>query len=103
MIYNSVTMIIKKGKIEEFLVECQKIRPIVLAEFGCLMYDYTREIHSGSERQEPVNSDRITLYEKWESIESLNMHLNTQHMKEFVLRVAPMRENVIIRTGTEAF
>lgn len=103
MIYNCVTMIIKKGKMEEFLFECEKIRPLVLAEDGCLMYDYTREISSGSERQEPVKSDRITLYEKWESMEALNMHSDSLHMKEFVLRVAPMRESVVIRTGTEAF
>lgn len=96
-------MIIKKGKMDEFLVECRKIRPLVLAEKGCLMYDYTREITSGSVRQEPLNIDRITLYEKWESIEALNLHSDAPHMKEFVLRVAPMRESVVIRTGTEAF
>ena len=44
MIYSIVTMFIKDGKMEEFLDECKKIRPLVLAEEGCLMYDYTREI-----------------------------------------------------------
>ncbi len=103
MIYISVTMIIKKGKMEEFLVECQRIRPIVLAEPGCLMYDYTREMASGSEQQEAVDPNCITLYEKWESIETLNVHSEAPHMKEFVSRVSPMRESVVVRTGIEAF
>ena len=103
MIYSTVTMIIKKGKMDEFIAECKNIRPAVLAEKGCIMYDYTQEIDSGSNRQEPVNPDRITLYEKWESMAALDAHSATQHMLEFVSRVAPMRESVIIRTGTEAF
>ena len=45
MVYNCVTMIIKKGKMDEFLAECRKIRSLVLAEKGCLMYDYTQAIY----------------------------------------------------------
>ena len=74
MVYNCVTMIIKKGKMDEFLAECRKIRSLVLAEKGCLMYDYTREIETGSERQETIIQNRVTLYEKWESIEALDVH-----------------------------
>jgi len=103
MIYSVVTMIIKKGKMDVFLAECRKIRPLVLAEEGCLMYDYTREIDTGSDRQEPINSSRITLYEKWTSTEALDIHSGMPYMIEFVSRVAPMRQSVIIRTGIEAF
>jgi len=103
MVYSIVTMIIRQGKMDAFLAECRKIRPLVLAEDGCLMYDYTREIDTGSGRQEPVNPNRITLYEKWASREALDIHSGMPHMTEFVARVAPMRESVIIRTGTEAF
>jgi quinol monooxygenase YgiN len=103
MVYSIVTMMIKKGKMDAFLAECRKIRPIVMAENGCLMYDYTREIDTGSDRQEPVNPDRVTLYEKWASSEALDIHSAMPHMIEFVSRLAPMRESVIIRTGVEAF
>jgi quinol monooxygenase YgiN len=103
MVYCIVTMIIKNGKMDEFLAECRKIRPLVLAEKGCLMYDYTREIDTGSDRQEPINPDRITLYEKWASREALDIHSGMPYMIEFVSRVAPMRESVIMRTGIEAF
>ena len=102
MIYSIVTMIIKKGKMEEFLTECRKIRPLVLAEEGCLMYDYTREIDTDSNRQEPVNPDRITLYEKWATQEALDFHNSMDYMEEFGKRVALLRESVRIRTGVEA-
>jgi quinol monooxygenase YgiN len=103
MIYNVVTMMIKPGQMDAFLAECRKIRPLVLAEDGCLMYDYTREIDSGSDRQEPIDPNRVTLFEKWESLAALDTHSAAPHMTEFVARVAPMRESVVIRTGTEAF
>jgi quinol monooxygenase YgiN len=103
MINSIVTMIIKMGKMDEFLAECGKIRPLVLAEAGCLMYDYTREIETGSDRQEPLNPDRITLYEKWASSEALSLHDGMTYMSEFAARVAPLRESVTIRTGVEAF
>jgi quinol monooxygenase YgiN len=102
MIYSIVTMIIKKGRMDEFLVECRKIRPAVLTEKGCLMYDYTREIDTGSNRQEPVDPERITLYEKWASREALDLHSGMPYMEAFVAKVAPMRESVVIRTGVPA-
>jgi quinol monooxygenase YgiN len=103
MIYSVVTMMIKPGQMDAFLAECRKIRPLVLAEDGCLMYDYTREIDSGSDRQEAIDPNRVTLFEKWESLEALDTHSAAAHMTEFVARVAPMRASVVIRTGTEAF
>ena len=103
MIYSVVTMKIKPGQMDAFLAECRKIRPLVLAEDGCHMYDYTREIDSGSDRQEPIDPNRVTLFEKWEALAALETDSTTAHMTEFVARVAPMRVSVLIRTGTEAF
>ena len=82
MIYSVVTMMIKPGQMEAFLAECRKIRPLVLAEDGCRMYDYTREINSGSDRQEPIDPNRVTLFEKWESLEALDTHSAAPHMTD---------------------
>ena len=103
MIYSIVTMIIRDGMLEAFLEECKKIRPLVLAEEGCLMYDYTLEIRTDSPRQESVQKNRVTLYEKWTSMEALDKHSGMRHMEDFVGKVAPMRESVTIRTGVGAF
>ena len=55
------------------------------------MYDYTREIDSGSDRQEPIDPNRVTLFEKWASLAALDTHSAMPHMTEFVARVGPMR------------
>ncbi|NLT50488.1 MAG: antibiotic biosynthesis monooxygenase [Ignavibacteria bacterium] len=102
MIYSVVTMIIKPGEMEKFIEECKKIRPLVLSEKGCLMYDYTREIQF-DDGQEKINSNRITLYEKWESKEALENHNNMKYMYDFVQKVKTMRESVTVRIGEEVF
>ncbi len=103
MIYSIVTMIIKEGRMEDFLEECRKIRPLVLEEEGCLMYDYTREMNVEGERQEAYDENRITLYERWASQDALDLHSSMDYMDEFGGRVADMRASVTIRTGVEAF
>ncbi len=103
MVYLSVAMTIKNGRMEEFLEACRKVRPHVLAEEGCHMYDHTRDEVIEFIKGEPVRSDVVTLYEKWESKEALAAHLKTAHMAEFSATVADMREKVTIHTGREAY
>ena len=76
-----VTMDIKAGRMQEFLTVCETLRPEVLKEAGCLVYDYTREIPSPLASQEPIDANRITLLERWTSPEALKAHLETPHMK----------------------
>ena len=103
MIQVVVTMIIKEGKMEPFLNECKKLRPRVLAEKGCLGYEYFREIPSPLGNQEPVQKNRITLLERWESVEALKTHSSMPHMKEFLDRVKDLRESVSSRVLEPAF
>ena len=74
MVYVVVTMTIKDGGMEEFLELCGRLRPLVLAERGCIGYDYVREKNSLLPIQETVDRDRITLIERWESPEALAAH-----------------------------
>lgn len=103
MINLIVTMLIKDGKMDEFIAECVKIRPLVLAEQGCIAYAYMAEIPTAMTRQEPVNPLRITLVECWESLEALDAHSKTGHMLAFTSRVKDLRESVVIRVGQPAF
>lgn len=103
MIYSIVTMLIKPGMMDAFLEECRKLRPQVLTEEGCRMYDYVRELEVDSPRQEPYNENRITLYEKWVSQDALDLHSSMPYMAAFMAKAGPMRESVTIRSGTEAF
>jgi|SRR5471032_349057 len=100
MINIIVTMMIKEGQLNAFIAECAKVRPLVLEEKGCISYDYMAEIPTSMTRQEPVNANRITLIERWESLEAIDVHSQAKHMAEFVSNVKEMRENVVIRVGT---
>ena len=83
MIHIVVTMIVKSSRLPDFLAECEKLRPLVLAEPGCIEYVYTRDIASPLSIQEPLHANRITLIEKWNSLAALQVHMEQAHMKEF--------------------
>lgn len=88
---------------EEFLGLCEKLRPLVLGEKGCRGYDYTREIASPLSMQEPTDSNRITLVERWDSLEALRAHGEAPHMKEIGSKMKDLRSSVIARVGQSVF
>lgn len=92
-----VTMKIKEGRMPEFLALCRELRPLVLKEAGCLAYDYTREISSPLGIQEPIEPDRVTLLESWESLDALKAHMETPHMKAAGPKMKDLRSSVVAR------
>ena len=98
-----VTTIVKNGKMDAFLAECARVRPLVLAENGCHAYEFSRDIQSPLPIQEPVNPERVTLVEKWETMEALKAHLETPHMKAFGPKVKDLRESVSARVLEPVF
>ena len=103
MIHIIVTMIVKPSRLPDFLAECEKLRPLVLAESGCIEYVYTRDIASPLGIQEPLHANQITLIEKWDSLAALQVHMEQAHMKEFGPRIQAMRESVTARATQPAF
>ena len=97
MIYAIVTSDIVTGGMEEFLNACRVLRPQALAEEGCLGYEYTAEVQSTLDAQDPVDTNRVTLIEKWESLEALSAHGTQAHTKAFVKKVGQVRRKMTIR------
>jgi quinol monooxygenase YgiN len=97
MVHLVVTFIIKEGKMDEYLAEVKKLRAQVLAEKGCVEYNFLREFPSGLDIQEEVNPNRITLVEKWESPEALAAHGASPHMKDFGLRAGGLQASASAR------
>jgi quinol monooxygenase YgiN len=93
MLHVVVTMRIKQGRMEEFLAACKELRPLVLGEPGCLAYDYTRDVPSPFDAQPRTEPDRITLLERWESLDALRAHLATPHMKAAGAKMKDLRES----------
>jgi quinol monooxygenase YgiN len=103
MIYVVVTMTIEDGRMDEFLALCGQLRPLVLAERGCIGYDYAREKDSLLAIQEAVDRNRITLVERWESPEALAAHGASPHMKAFGPKLAALRAKVSARVAETVF
>jgi quinol monooxygenase YgiN len=99
MVHVIVTFIIKDGMMDQYLAGVRKLRPLVLAEKGCVEYTYVKEIQSSLGIQEPVQENRLTLIEKWESLEALELHGKSPHMIEYTKILSPMRVSVSARAA----
>jgi quinol monooxygenase YgiN len=97
MLHLVVTMIIKEGRMAEFQEVCRWLRPQVLAEPGCLAYDYTRDAPSPLDPGKALEPDRITLLERWESPAALQAHMQAPHMKEAGARMKELRASSDVR------
>jgi quinol monooxygenase YgiN len=102
MVHVVVTFIIKDGMMDKYLEGIAKLRPLVLAEKGCVEYTYIKEVQSPLAIQEPVQDNRLTLVEKWESFEVLEAHLKSSHMAEYTKLLGPMRSSASARVGETA-
>lgn len=60
-----------------------EVQPQVLAEKGCIAYDPAVDTATDLARQEPIDTDRVTMIEKWETLEDLKAHLAIDHMTAF--------------------
>jgi quinol monooxygenase YgiN len=93
MLHVIVTMHVKPGRLEEFLVLARALGKLAEAEAGCVRYQYTVDTPSPLSIQDPVDPHRVTLIEQWESPATLATHLQAPHMKQYG---PPMNE---LRTG----
>jgi len=92
-----VTMMVKEGRMEEFLDVCRELRPQVLAEPGCLAYDYTRDAVSPFDPEKPLDPNRVILLERWTSPEALQAHMQTAHMKAAGPKMKELRASSEVR------
>jgi len=69
----NVTYQVKPGRRQEFLdaLSAAGVREAVLAEAGCLQYDYCLSAH---------DPDRVLLVERWEDRQAQQVHLTQPHM-----------------------
>ena len=108
MVHVLVTMHVKEGRMAEFLAAVKEARPFVLKEPGCLAYDFTRETASPLGIQEPIDENRITLIERWESMDALNVHAQPAaqpdpRRQELAETMRSLRESVVARVTVPAF
>ncbi len=96
MIHVIATVTCKPGHRASFLEEFRAIIPQVLQEVGCLEYgpaiDAATDIHNQN-----LNESRVTIIEKWESVDALRAHLAAPHMLEYRPKVKDLIESTELR------
>jgi len=84
---------IKAGQLGAFMDYMREMIRLTKAEDGCIAYDFY-EAQDGS--------GEVVLVEIWESSEALDLHLQTEHFKEFfsgadIFRERPSKVRVFSR------
>jgi quinol monooxygenase YgiN len=87
---------IKESHMSEFIEIFKANMANVLLETGCIEYVPTLDFATGLPVQE-LNSNVITIIEKWETLESLQAHLIAPHMLEYKEKVRDIVESVSLK------
>jgi quinol monooxygenase YgiN len=74
MIIVTAMMNVKPGKKDAFILDAKELVVTTRQEKGCISYDLLASTE---------DEDLLVMLEKWENIESLNAHMETDHFKKF--------------------
>ncbi len=92
---------IKDGKLEEFIEIFKSNVPNVLKEKGCVEYTPTVDVPIGLPPQE-LNSNVVTIIEKWDSSDDLMAHLSAPHMLEYRGKTKNLVEKMSVKVLKDA-
>ena len=82
MIIVIATVTCRVGHRDDFLREFRLLVPEVLKEDGCIEYGPTIDATTDLDKQS-VDANRVTIVEKWESVDALKAHLIAPHMEAY--------------------
>ena len=91
MIHVVATIQLAAGQRDNFLEHFHRLVPLVHAEEGCIEYGPTVDLETEISAQGPTREDVVTVMEKWESLEALqvkeyhwlNMRRNWNKFKKY--------------------
>lgn len=84
----------------EFLEIFKANVPAVKAEQGCIEYSPTLDVDAGLPPQ-VLDKDVVTIVEKWESLDALQVHLTAPHMLVYRDKVEKMVTDVSLKVLQE--
>jgi quinol monooxygenase YgiN len=87
MIYVIATLDLAPGTRSAFLAEFAKVVPLVRAENGCIEYAPAIDADTDIPSQARMGPDRVTIVEKWASVDALRAHDAAPHMQAYRGRV----------------
>jgi len=87
---------IKEGRLSEFIEIFKSNISKVLEEKGCIEYAPTIDVSTGLPPQE-LNDNVVTIIEKWDSLEDLQVHLSAPHMLAYKENVKDLVDKVSLK------
>jgi quinol monooxygenase YgiN len=100
MINVIASIFIKEGKLSDYLRILKANVPMVRNEKGCIEYVPTRDVETGLPAQ-VLDSNVVTILERWESLEALNAHLASPHMLEYREKIKGIVDRVSVKVLRE--
>lgn len=102
MIHVIATIDLAPGTREAFLAEFRKIIADVRAEAGCIEYGPAIDAETGIPTQNKLGADRVTVLEKWESVDALKAHAVAPHMQAYRARAKEFVRGMELRVLSPA-
>ena len=87
MVYVIATIDLAPGRRSAFLAEFAKVAPLVHAENGCIEYVPAIDADTDIASQARMGPDRVTIVERWASVDALRAHDTAAHMLAYRGRV----------------
>jgi len=91
---------VKEGQLSKFIEIFKSNVPDVLEEKGCVEYVPNIDLPTGLPRQE-LNSNVVTIIEKWRSLEDLQAHASSPHMLAYQQKIKDFVHRVSLKILTE--
>ena len=101
MIHVIASIQVNEGRLSEFIEIFKANVPNVLEEKGCIEYVPTVDIPTSLPPQD-MNSNVVTIIEKWDSVEDLMAHLSAPHMLAYKDKVEDLVDGMSIKVLKEA-
>ncbi|MEJ5377863.1 MAG: putative quinol monooxygenase [bacterium] len=102
MIYVIATVECKEGSRDSYLEVLRANVPHVKKEPGCIMYEPTVDVPSGSPMQGQIRENVVTIVEAWKDLEALTAHFQTPHMLAYREKAKPFVAGVKIQVLSPA-
>ncbi len=96
MVHVIASIRVKDGCLAEYAALFKENVPYVLAEDGCIEYAPCVDADTGWEVQD-LDGRRLTVVEKWESMDALSAHSRAPHMTAFRERAGHLVEGVSLQ------
>ncbi len=101
MVHVIASIRVREGALGEYIALFKENVPNVLAEQGCIQYIPCLDADTGWKAQ-ARDPNRMTVVEKWESMEALQAHARAPHMAAFRAKAGHLVDSMSLQVVQDA-